>query len=55
VADDGYGSCRRLIGWLVSKRGWFRVPVELQLAGWSASTTEVTLRPLRSGRRPGWG
>src|SRR2546425_7034824 len=55
VADDGYGPCRRLIGWLVSKRGWFRVPVELQLAAWSADTTEVTLRPLRSGRRPGWG
>jgi hypothetical protein len=55
VADDGCGPCRRLVGWLVSKRGWFGVPVELQLAGWSASTTEVTLRPLRNGRRPGWG
>jgi len=29
--------------------------VELQLAGWSASATEFTLRPRRSGQRPGWG
>jgi hypothetical protein len=53
VTDDC--SRRRLTGRLVSNRRWFQVPVELQLAGWSASTTEVALRPLRSGRRPGWG
>ncbi|HEY4409666.1 MAG TPA: hypothetical protein VGO87_07275 [Acidimicrobiia bacterium] len=54
VADDRSGPCRRLQGTLVSRRGWFRLPVELQLAGWSASATELTLRPRRSGRRPGW-
>jgi hypothetical protein len=55
VVDDRYGPCRRLFGTLVSRRGWFRIPVELQLTGWSDSGTELTLRPRRSGRRPGWG
>ena len=55
VTDDGPRPCRRLTGRLVSKRRRFQIPVELQLAGWSASATEVVLRPLRSGRRPGWG
>jgi hypothetical protein len=55
VADDAFGPCRRLVGTLRSRRGWHRIEVELQLAGWSASATELTLRPRRSGRRPGWG
>jgi len=55
VADDGYGACRRLRGTLRSRRGWFRLPVELQLSSWSASATELTLRPRRRGHRPGRG
>jgi hypothetical protein len=55
VADDAHGPRRRLTGSLVSKRSWFRMPVELELSGWSASATELTLRPLARGRRPGWG
>jgi hypothetical protein len=55
VTDDGYGTRRRLVGWLVSKRGWFQLPVELELAEWSSSASELTLRPLHGSHRPGWG
>ena len=54
VVDDYLGPSRRLQGTLVSRRGWFSIPVELQLAAWSNTTTELTLRPRRNGRRPGW-
>jgi len=54
VADDPYGLCRRLTGSMVSKRGWFLMPVELELSEWSASASGLTLRPLAGGRRPGW-
>ena len=54
AADGPSGPCRRLRATLVSQRGWFRLPVDLQLTAWSATATELTLRPGRSGRRPGW-
>lgn len=55
VADDRHGACRWLRGTLESGRAWLRIPAELELAGWSNSATELTLRPLRNGRWPGWG
>jgi hypothetical protein len=54
LVDDGNGACRRLRGTLVSRRGRRRIPVELELSGRSPSATDLTLRPLRSGRWPGW-
>jgi hypothetical protein len=55
VTDDGYGTRQLLVGCLTSNRGSFRVPVELELAEWSDSKSELTLRPLEGLRRSRWG
>ena len=52
-AEDG--ASRRFVGVLASDRSWHRLPVEVEVAGWSRGKSELILRPLADGRRPGWG
>jgi hypothetical protein len=52
TADHGRGPVRRIDGCLRSGRG--RIPVEIELAPWSHSRSELTLRPVGGSRFRSW-
>lgn len=52
VVPPGTGPLLILRGWFV--RRWVRLPIDVELSGWSAHRSEVAVCTMRSPRRHGW-